>query len=587
MNAAQLLEHFDRLSEAPGAVPRLRRFILDLAVRGKLVAQEAGDKPAANLLKQILLDKARLVKQREIREEKLTTPVEESEKTFDLPFGWAWARFADYAADIATGPFGSALHQSDYVLDGIPLVNPSHMQNSRIVPDRKVTVSEATAAALAVYRMRVGDIVMARRGEVGRAAVVTETESGWLCGTGSFFLRFLKDLSRDYIILLLRCDSVRRYLAGEAVGTTMVNLNHSILKRMPLAIPPLAEQHRIVAKVDELMALCDQLEAAQQVRERRRDRLAAASLQRLNQPAADTTPEAQREHARFHLHHLPRLTARSEHIKAMRQLLINVAVAGKLVQQNSDDESAQILLRKIHEEKVRCGLGKLLKEGEQSPVDGGKEYSNNLAKGWLWTTFESFATEIATGPFGSALHQSDYIDDGVPLVNPSHMIDGRIAANRKITVSEETAESLSGYRMQAGDIVMARRGEVGRAAVVTEAEAGWLCGTGSFFVGFHRDVSREFVILLLRSDAVRSYLAGKAVGTTMVNLNHGILKCIPVALPPAAEQHRIVAKVDELMVLCDQLETQLSTTQTDSRRLLEAVLDAALVKSRDASIATS
>jgi type I restriction enzyme, S subunit len=573
MNATQLLAHFDRLAEEPDAVPRLRRFILDLAVRGKLVAQDAGNEPAANLLKQISLDKARLVKSREIREEKLTAPVEESEKTFDLPFGWVWARFADYAADIATGPFGSALHQSDYVLDGIPLVNPSHMQNCRIVPDRKVTVSEATAEALAVYRMRVGDIVMARRGEVGRAAVVTETESGWLCGTGSFFLRFLKDLSRDYIILLLRCDSVRRYLAGEAVGTTMVNLNHSILKRMPLAIPPLAEQHRIVAKVDELMALCDQLEAAQQERERRRDRLVTASLQRLNQPAADTTPEAQREHARFHLQNLPRLTTRPEHIKAMRQLLVNLSVVGNLAQPELNDEPADVLLKKIWAEKKSRGLLKPAKESREGNID---LILNSLPAGWAWTTFESFATEIATGPFGSALHQSDYIDGGIPLVNPSHMIDGRIVANPKISVTDETANGLASYRMKSGDVVMARRGEVGRAAIVTDAESGWLCGTGSFFVSFHEEIDRQFVILLLRSDAVRRYLAGAAVGTTMVNLNHGILKRIPLALPPAAEQHRIVAKVDELMALCDQLETLLTITETDSRRLLEAVLEAAL-----------
>lgn len=102
---------------------------------------------------------------------------------------------------------------------------------------------------------------MARRGEVGRAAIVSRTEEGWLCGTGSFFLRFQNDVCREYMIVLLRCEPVRKYLAGEAVGITMVNLNHSILKKMPLAIPPLTEQHRIVAKVDELMAICDQLEA--------------------------------------------------------------------------------------------------------------------------------------------------------------------------------------------------------------------------------------------------------------------------------------------------------------------------------------
>jgi type I restriction enzyme S subunit len=191
----------------------------------------------------------------------LTVKVRINEMPFFLPKGWQWVSFVDYALEISTGPFGSALHQSDYVLGGVPVVNPSHMINDRILPDKKVTVSEDVACRLSAYRMKDGDIVMARRGEVGRAAMVSKVEAGWLCGTGSFFIRFQNEVFRGYVLMLLRSNLVREYLAGEAVGTTMVNLNHGILKKMPLPIPPLAEQYRIVAKVNELIALCDQLEA--------------------------------------------------------------------------------------------------------------------------------------------------------------------------------------------------------------------------------------------------------------------------------------------------------------------------------------
>lgn len=135
------------------------------------------------------------------------------------------------------------------------------MINDHIVPDMNVTVTMEMAKRFESYSLADGDIVMARRGEIGRIALVTKNEVGWLCGTGSFVLRFSKDIDRDYLKLVFRCDFVRSYLAGEAVGTTMVNLNHGILKKMPFAVPPLAEQHRIVAKVHELMALCDTLKA--------------------------------------------------------------------------------------------------------------------------------------------------------------------------------------------------------------------------------------------------------------------------------------------------------------------------------------
>src|SRR5262249_57277732 len=128
------------------------------------------------------------------------------------------------------------------------------------------------------YMLRTGELVRARRGEAGGAAVVYEKEDGWLCGTGSFFLRFTEEICREYLMVLLRCKFIRNYLAGEAVGITMVNLNHGILKRMPLPIPPLVEQHRIVARVDELMALCDQLEAQLTITEANSRRLLEAVL---------------------------------------------------------------------------------------------------------------------------------------------------------------------------------------------------------------------------------------------------------------------------------------------------------------------
>jgi type I restriction enzyme, S subunit len=327
------------------------------------------------------------------------------------------------------------------------------------------------------------------------------------------------------------------------------------------------------------MALCDQLEAAKTEREQSRDRLVAASLHHLNSPAAAeeaNTPDAFRDHARFIFNHLPRLTTRPEHIKQLRQTLLNLAVRGKLVPQDPNDEPAAELLKRIQAEKVRLiKEGAIRRENSLPPISE-KERPFELPTGWQWGRFIDYALDISTGPFGSALHQSDYVLDGVPLVNPSHMINGRIWPDRKVTVSEETANRLATYRLSEGDIVMARRGEVGRAAMVSGAEEGWLCGTGSFFLRFQNDACREYMIVLLRCEPVRKYLAGEAVGITMVNLNHSILKKMPLAIPPLAEQHRIVVKVDELMALCDQLEVQLTTTEADSRRLLEAVLHEAL-----------
>ncbi len=568
MNATQLLAHFDRLAEAPYAVPRLRRFILDLAVRGKLVEQDSRDESAAALLKRIDKEKSRLVDLGEVRQERARVPIDPEEMTFKLPLGWEWTRFGGYANDISTGPFGSALHQSDYVFNGIPLVNPSHMQNGRIVPDPKVTVSEETATSLAVYRMRVGDIVMARRGEVGRAAAVTERESGWLCGTGSFYLRFAADVSRDYVILLLRCDSVRRYLAGEAVGTTMVNLNHAILNRMPLAIPPLAEQHRIVAKVDELMALCDQLEAAQQERERRRDHLAAASLQRLNQPtevnpAADQTEpaearqqaqrEQQKDHARFHLQNLDRIVTRPEQIKAMRQTILTLAIRGMLVSPTHADVSVV---------GASNGTKKL------------QPWAFELPESWRWQKVESFSELVTDGEHATP---ERIVSHEVPLVTAKNVRDGTMDYSVTDWVARDTAEKAwKRCRPLFGDLLLVCVGATtGRLCVLREPKDMVLVRSVAL-IRPSPNIDADYLAIAIRSPLGQNQIWSSVKVTAQPCLYINRINALAFPVPPLAEQHRIVAKVDELMALCDQLEAQLTRSQTDSRRLLEAVLDAAL-----------
>jgi type I restriction enzyme S subunit len=301
----------------------------------------------------------------------------------------------------------------------------------------------------------------------------------------------------------------------------------------------------------------------------------AATLQRLNQPAED--PASFRQDASFALQVLPSLTTTPAQIKQLRQTILNLAVRGKLVEQDPEDEAAAELLASVALEKVR-------RSSRESRIAGGllandRNYVQpfSLQAGWEWTTLEDYALDVSTGPFGSMLHQSDYIVCGVPVVNPSHMVGGRICSDPKVAVSPGMAKQLESYKLAAGDIVMARRGEVGRAALVTEEEAGWLCGTGSFIVRFIPEILRAYVLLFLSTDLARGYLISNAIGTTMTNLNHGILKKTPIPLPPLAEQHRIVAKVDELMALCDQLEQQLSQADQQRRRLLEALLAEALV----------
>lgn len=160
---------------------------------------------------------------------------------------------------------------------------------------------------------------------------------------------------------------------------------------------------------------------------------------------------------------------------------------------------------------------------------------------------ESLVDLIKIGPFGSALHESDYIENGIPLVNPKHIVQQHIVPQSKISISEEKAEELSSYRLKANDIVFGRRGEMGRCAPVSAREENWICGTGSMIIRLKEEYDARLYSLILGSQATVTYLENSAVGSTLKNLNEKIVRKIPVPQFDIEEQHEIVRLIDDLL----------------------------------------
>ena len=171
----------------------------------------------------------------------------------------------------------------------------------------------------------------------------------------------------------------------------------------------------------------------------------------------------------------------------------------------------------------------------------GVDWLGDVPEHWEVRRLGQLATSFRTGPFGSMLHQSDYIENGIPVVNPVHMRCGEIVEDSKSTVPEAIAEKLSNYRLDSYDLVFSRRGELGRCVLVRDRETKWLCGTGSIRVRIsYCGIEPEFLIQALQGKWVGEHLSIFAVGTTMANLNTGILKGVPVPLPPVYEQGDIL-----------------------------------------------
>jgi type I restriction enzyme, S subunit len=570
----QLFDHFNRISEAPDAIPRLRLFILDLAVRGKLVEQDPKDEPASELLKRIEAEKARLVKTGEIKKLETFDPVEDHEISFATPPGWEVIRMGWLARKLGAGstPLGG---KTVYQSEGVPFLRSQNVHDDGLRLDDVALISRSVHERMSGTHVQHKDLLLNITGaSIGRCALVPSTLREANVSQHVAIIRlFLSDI-RQFIHLSLISPFFQRIIDDVQVGVSREGLSMQRLRQFPMLLPPLAEQHRIVAKVDELMTLCDRLEAAQTERESRRDRLAAASLHHLNN--GGNADEFQ-EHARFYFNHLPRLTTRPEHIHQFRQCILNLAVRGKLVPQDSRDEPGTRLLQRIDQERTLVATEDRRADKDQTQILAG-ECCWEVPPTWGWRGLADLALFI------------DYrgrtptkTDSGIRLITAKNVRRGRINLEPQEFITERTYKAwMTRGLPRDGDILFTTEAPMGNAAVVRHDEK---FGLAQRVINFrlYSNLDSDFLVLQLLSLPFQAILYKMSTGLTAKGIKAAKLKRLPITVPPLAEQHRIVAQVDELMALCDRLETQLAATQTEGRRLLEAVLHEAPAPAINAS----
>ncbi|MBA3638097.1 MAG: restriction endonuclease subunit S [Acidobacteriota bacterium] len=457
MSPTQLLAYFDRIAEAPGAVPRLRRFILDLAVRGKLVEQDAGDEPAAVLLKPF----ARKPYPRAKHGQENSKTYREQDHTLPaVPAGWSMTTLGDIASKITDGTHKTPT----YIPAGVPFISVKNFSGGQL--DFSSTRFISTEEHASLYRRcdpKRGDVLLGRIGTLGKAVVVDVDRPFSLFVSVAMIRSEHNLIAAEFLRLVLNSPYVEKQFdhikVGGATHTNKLNLGD--LHQLCLPLPPRLEQNRIVAKVDELMALCDRLEAAQAERERRREAVGSVALRRLIAPSQLSLP---RRDVTFYVDQISVLGASGEPLSELRLAISALAVKGALVLQDPGDEPASELLIRIARQKRRA------RSSESSTKHRASDAVASVPgrPGWAAARLEDIVLELQTGPFGSSLHQSDYCQGGTPVINPASIRDGRIVPIETMAVDGTILDRLCTFRLRAGDVVLARRGEMGRAAAVTE-----------------------------------------------------------------------------------------------------------------------
>ena len=405
---------------------------------------------------------------------------------------------------------------------------------------------------------------------IGKLAILSETAvtNQAVCGCTSFDGVFNKYL---FLYLLAR----RKDFHDQSEGGAQPNISKIKIVLSPIPLPPLAEQRRIVAKVDELMGLCDRLEAAQKDRESQRDRLVASSLHHLNQA---TEKEEFRDRAQFYFDRLPKLTTRSEHIKQLRQTILNLAVCGKLVPQDPNDEPASELLDRIEKRRTHL-LQQDYPNQSEAKTQIRKQQQQLLPKklsplpyGWQWVTLMQCAALVVDCHNKTAT----YSNSGIVLLRTTNIRDGKLNFNEPKFVDKQNYERWSARcQPESGDILITREAPMGEVCILPDGIKVCMGQRMMLIRLVQNTIDPMFMLYSLRDPYLMDRVQDKPVGATVQHLRVGGVETLLVPLPPLAEQRRIVAKVDELMGLCDRLEAQISITETDSRRLLESLLHGA------------
>lgn len=532
MNPESFLQHFDEISEAPDAVSRLRRFILDLAVRGKLVAQDPGDEPAGELLNKIA--------------------------AVEMPAGFPPKWWASKVGELLNIQYGKAL----------PARDRKDHANVRVYGSNGVVGYCDSALA------QEPAIIIGRKGSAG--ALNLCDGPSWTTDVAYFLI------PPTFIDIRFLFFALHTFDLGSLSKGVKPGLSRKDAYQLSIVVPPLAEQHRIVAKVDELMTLCDELAAARAQRETRRDRLVASTLHGLNN--GDDGPDACpsfKAPARFYFNHVPKFTARPEHVKQLRQTILGLAVRGRLVKQDPQDEPASELLNRINAERARLiKAGKL--KGQKAP--GSFDINSvpfQVPKGWAWARLQDVFLVVTDGD-----HQPPpKAQAGIPFLVIGNVRSGAIDFSGCRFVQEDYYETLdAAHRPANGDILFTLVGSYGIPVEVVN--------DFPFCVQRHigilkppSEISTRFLARALNSRFVFDQATRCATGIAQKTVPLAGLRKMFIPIPPLAEQHRIVAKVDELIVLCDDLEAGITTNVTVSSQFLEATLHQALGNQSKAEVA--
>ncbi|SPD72751.1 conserved hypothetical protein [uncultured Desulfobacterium sp.] len=553
MDTKKFLAEFRHIVNAPGGVQRLRHLVLYLAVSGKLCPISKGH--GSDFKTEIDKVRTQLIKDKTIKPNKKVLLVRD-DVPFDIPDNWVWCRFGDLC-HFSAGRTPSRKESIFWNTGDYPWFSITDMKHGKVISDSSETVSEeARSKVFKCPPVKASTLLMSFKLTIGKVSIT---------GVDAYhneaiiaIYPFVEDLKAYFF----KCLNGFALTAGNKAAIKGKTLNQDSISNIYIALPPKEEIGRVVAKVDELMSLCDKLEFQQEKRRNLQTRARTVVLEEINK--AQGSHELKEAWLRLQANLLLLLDG-PEDIETVRNAIMNALIRGQLTRRSKVNASELVEMCRKHKEK-------LIKEKilqKQKPYSKHREYPFSLPENWAWVRF----SEVGTLARGKSKHR--------PRNDPKLFIDGKYPFIQTGDVARAVGKGITNYSKkysefglsqsqlwQPGTLCITIAANIADSAIL-KIEA---CFPDSVvgFIPFEAVGCVEYFDLFVRT--AKSTLIEYAPSTAQKNINLGILEQIAVPLPPRNEMEKIVAKADQLMQLCDQLENQLTKAQRIAERLAQAAV---------------
>ena len=531
MTTMEFIEVFDTMAEAPGGIDRLRELVLQLAVQGKLVPQDPNDEPASKLLKRIAAAKARTSRKGRVKVRKVVDPAL-TRLNYHLPSGWASAHLSDLAQVLN----GRAYKKSELLLEGMPVLRVGNLFTSNQWYYSDLDLDEDKYC-------EEGDLIYAWSASFGpfiwRGPKVIYHYHIWKL---SLFSE--TDLRKQFLynVLLQKTQDIKN--AGH--GISMVHLTKKKMEQLIVPLPPLAEQHRIVAKINELMGLIDRLENSRCSQEVVRTAARDSALAALRNAA--TPAEVESAWTRI-AEQVEDLFTTPDDLTPLREAVLQLAVQGRLVPQDSNDEPASQLLKHIAKEKARLERDKKIKNLKSLPTIQDEELPFEIPLNWKWTHLGEITSYGSTGKVSPGeVDEATWVLELEDIEKVSSRLLNRVHYGMRPFKSTKNC-------FYKGDVLYGKLRPYLDKVILADEDG--VCTSEIMPIRGFVGLAPEFIRLVLKSPYFVQYANSSTHGMNLPRLGTDKARQALFPLPPEAEQYRISTKVDELMRLIDRLEQHL------------------------------